>query len=426
MSTLLQVLPDRESRERKQERARYVNVRTAESPPMGIPPPAFKRAKKLGGLSGRGLRAIRVGLLGLEGIDDNLAVSGRRSRRSWGGANVTAMTHVGIAILVAAQHGAAGQAACTGAERLGVRNAHALEYDSAIGQVVLFAGADQAAVKRDLWTWDGAAWTCLDASDAGPPARTFPATAYDDSRSRLIVFGGNRVLFGRPGDTNTLLADTWEWDGGRWHRITGPSPPARAEAAMAYDPERRRVVLFGGYRLASDGSIERLGDTWEWDGQSWSEQDETGPAARSGASMVFAPSAGGVVVFGGNGPRGDTWVWDGESWHRVVEKDPPGRYNSVMAFDPVRGALVRFGGWDGQMRAGGTWMLEGVEWSRLSVAGPLARNHAAAAYDERRSRWVLMGGHDGEFVFCDTWEWNGSAWHSVRPCKPIRRVSNGH
>ncbi len=310
---------------------------------------------------------------------------------------------------------------------MGVRNAHALEYDSARREVVLFGGADEAGVKGDLWAWDGASWTCLHANDSGPPARTFPATAYDDSRGRLVLFGGNRILFGRPEDTNTLLADTWEWDGRRWHRMETPAPPAaRAEAAMAYDPVRRRTVLFGGYQRHADGSLERLSDTWEWDGQRWHELGASGPGARSGAAMSFDPTQNRVVLFGGNGPRGDTWAWDGESWQRVVDPEAPGRYNSVMVFDPGRGALVRFGGWDGEKRADGTWALEGGKWFRLAVSGPSARNHAAAAYDAMRGRWVLMGGHNGELVFGDIWEWDDQTWHNVRPTKGIRRVWNGH
>jgi hypothetical protein len=34
--------------------------------------------------------------------------------------------------------------------------------------------------------------------------------------------------------------------------------------ALAYDPQRRKIVLYGGFTQAED-----YADTWEWDGRGW-------------------------------------------------------------------------------------------------------------------------------------------------------------
>jgi hypothetical protein len=46
---------------------------------------------------------------------------------------------------------------------------------------------------------------------------------------------------------------------------------------MCYDSKRGRVVMFGGDSIAN-GS---LGDTWEWDGEYWTQMDDIGPAPRA-------------------------------------------------------------------------------------------------------------------------------------------------
>ena len=79
-------------------------------------------------------------------------------------------------------------------DSLTVRNAHVLVYNPDKQIVMLFGGADESHVLGDLWAWDGDKWFCL--SNEGPSPRTFPALSYDTERKQLILFGGNRVLFG--------------------------------------------------------------------------------------------------------------------------------------------------------------------------------------------------------------------------------------
>jgi hypothetical protein len=313
------------------------------------------------------------------------------------------------------------------AAAIGVRNAHAMAYDARRGRVVLFGGADAAAVRGDTWEWNGSAWTLAAAS--GPPPRTFPAMACDARRGRILMFGGNRVLFGSdPPADGTFLGDTWEWDGGAWSRIDAPGPSPRAEAAMAYDAARGRVVLFGGYDRV-EGKIRRLGDTWEWDGSRWRLLTVAGPSARSGAAEVFDGVLGAVVLVGGrteSGTSAETWAFDGARWTDRLPASPEGIFNAAMAWDQARTRIVRFGGYRGKQRVGETWELDGAAWMKVSETGPAPRNHAAMAYDARRRRTVLFGGHDGERVFGDTWEWDGAGWRLRQSAAPRAHEDNGH
>jgi hypothetical protein len=307
-----------------------------------------------------------------------------------------------------------------------LRNAHALVYDGARRRLILFGGADDARVLGTTWERTARGWRPSRAG--GPSPRTFPAAAYDDARRAVVLFGGKSVLFGVGDDANTFLGDTWELRGGRWRAVRAPGPAPRAEAAMAYDSRRRRVVLFGGYDRRG-GASRRFGDTWEWDGARWERIDVEGavPAPRNNAAMAYDAARGRVVLFGGSTgrPSGETWEWDGRRWERVASADEA-RYNCAMAYDARRGRIVRFGGWDGAKRRGDTWEWDGAAWRLVSETGPEPRNHAAMAFDAARGRVVLVGGHEGSLVFGDAWEWDGGSWSHATVCAPRARVDNGH
>lgn len=312
---------------------------------------------------------------------------------------------------------------CVASDALGVRNGHAMVYDRDSEVVMLFGGADERQVLSDLQVWNGQKWRCL--SDQGPPGRTFPGLSYDNARQQLVLFGGNRVLFGGDADADTFLDDMWIWDGERWSEFAGEKPPARAEPAMVFDSSRKRIVLFGGHRTIV-GQRLRLGDTWEWDGRRWEQASTAGPSPRNGAAMAFDSNRNRVVLFGGSGATGDTWEWDGNRWRRIASAETAGRFNSVMAYDETKGVVVRFGGWTGKTRVDDTWTYDGAEWKKVLEEGPPARNHSGMVYDSNREVIVLFGGHDGEFVFGDTWELDRGSWKLKAERAAQLRIDNGH
>jgi len=58
------------------------------------------------------------------------------------------------------------------------------------------------------WEWDGRHWTAR--QDMGPGNRVFHAMAFDESRSRIVLFGGSAAPIGGDNAATGLRGDTWE------------------------------------------------------------------------------------------------------------------------------------------------------------------------------------------------------------------------
>jgi hypothetical protein len=76
------------------------------------------------------------------------------------------------------------------------------------------------------------------------------------------------------------LDETWEWDGNEWTERGVAGPPARANAALT--ALGAKLVLFGGGQSAQP---LYLADTWDWDAARWTRVDGSGPAARTSAAL---------------------------------------------------------------------------------------------------------------------------------------------
>jgi hypothetical protein len=130
--------------------------------------------------------------------------------------------------------------------------------------------------------------------------------AYDPFRQVTVLFGGWDNNF-------NPLGDTWEWNGQTWTRLTSAGPTPRFGATMVFDDERREMLFFGG----KDASSHR-NDLWRFASGTWSlVPTPTAPSPRAEALVAFDYIRGNTVLFGGDGPddtRGDTWIWNGNTW----------------------------------------------------------------------------------------------------------------
>jgi hypothetical protein len=78
-------------------------------------------------------------------------------------------------------------------------------------------------------------------------------------------------------------------------KVSSTTPPARQPPAMAYSPQHRQMILFGG-----SGASGLLADTWTWDGRSWTQQfPAASPAAGSGSGMAYDAGGQQILLFGG-------------------------------------------------------------------------------------------------------------------------------
>jgi len=294
------------------------------------------------------------------------------------------------------------------------RVGHAMAYDRATASVVLFGGFD-GSIQGDTWVWDGHVWKEI--SQRIPTARQGSAMVFDAARGRAVLFGGSA--------NSGFRNDTWEWDGAAWsERSPATRPPVRFGHAMAYDSGRGRTVLFGGY------SGLFLDDTWEWDGNAWIEMTPSlRPPKRDFHAMAYDSARGRVVLFGGCDTatwdslpcRNDTWEWDGNTWtQRSPLTNPPAAFGYAMTFDSARQRIVLVGGYDASGTRATTWEWDGNDWTeRVSAISPPAREFQAMTYDGARARTVLFGGYDLLGFRADTWEWDGNAWSAMlSPARP--------
>jgi len=122
------------------------------------------------------------------------------------------------------------------------------------GHLLIYAGQTTGAPAiGDLWAYDRAAATWSQAPSPAPPARQLYALA--QLRGTAFVFGGGAA-------DGTSLGDLWLLDmadlGWSEAAPAGATPAARFAAALIADESRNRLLLFGGKR----GSAE-LNDLWE-------------------------------------------------------------------------------------------------------------------------------------------------------------------
>jgi hypothetical protein len=239
-----------------------------------------------------------------------------------------------------------------------------------------------------------------------------------------MAFDSNRgrtVLFGGH--------ETWEWDGQDWTQIQDVGPPNRGWTVMAFDSARGRTVLFGGA-----GKNEYLRDTWEWDGQDWTQVQDVGPSARSGQALSFDSDAKVTLLFGGVAPTGldvtfagatatmgDTWAWDGTAWTQLDDTGPPARDCHAMAYAADRKRTVLFGGEDTNLvTLSDTWEWDTKHWTHVQDVGP-ARVASAMAFSGAGT--FLFGGGQNELAtaFGDTWEWDGQHWVERQDMGPPAR-----
>jgi len=259
----------------------------------------------------------------------------------------------------------------------------------------------------------------------GPSARRYPAMAYDRARGTLVLYGGESLdpAFGvRP------LTDTWEWNGSRWESFDAGGPGWRTNAVMAYDEERRQLVLFGG---AASG---RSDETWTWDGAQWRQLADAGPGLRVLHSMSFDPMRRQVLLFGGapDSPSAETWGWDGTRWSKLDIQAGTSLLLQAQMFTQRRtGEVLLYTGLAVLTDAGflltttptvdNLLRLEGTAWTRVpnTVPGPSTIGVPGAWSD------------DGFIVLLDvlnhlpqTWVWDG-AWHGLELVGPPQRIEAG-
>jgi len=258
--------------------------------------------------------------------------------------------------------------------------------------------------QNDTWAWDGSSWRLLSNCQQSLVSH---GMAYDKKTGQDVILGGwtgsQRIK-----STYVLIHDNWiQADAGNVFEVGGFQ-----NHAMEYDEKRKTVILFGGLTIKIPGGQIALGDTWEWNGSSWSQLHVEGPDPRWGHKMVYDQNMGTIVLFGGtNGTTyfDDTWIWEGHtgSWAKVSSRaNPSARCYHGMIYDTFSRKALLFGGLSAdKLPLNDLWEWNGKEWILLmEQAPPKPRYNHGFAYDIKRNKSILFGGTDGKGFFRDTWE----------------------
>lgn len=218
-----------------------------------------------------------------------------------------------------------------------------LEYDRRRATVIYMMDQYEVALNQFVWyEFAGEGWTRMTAAVDCPYGFRGFAHAFDPDRNVLVLFGGQAYHHDA---SEEYLAEQWEYDGLTWERVQPiRTPSARRDAVMAYDESRHRLVLFGG----RDASYTYRRDTWEYAAATWT-LIETGHAPAWAGPMVFDRDLGSIVLGESADDAYDSplrfWQYDGQDW-RELEADSavPQRVSPSMVYNPATRAILLFGG----------------------------------------------------------------------------------
>jgi len=287
-----------------------------------------------------------------------------------------------------------------------------MAFDENSGVGILFGGrglTDPATglehATDETWMWVRNHWVQLFPTDR-PPARSAHAMIYDpvgkDGEPRIVVFGGRkeatvtRQKFG-------LLDDTWAWKDGNWIDLApANAPEARLYAGMAYDRDRSKAILYGGYNYTADGKeIQTLFDTWEFDGTDWTRVAENGPAIAK-PLLVFDAARHQTLMLGTN-EDGEVamyrWNTGTSKWDSVTPAElPPCVNESQLVYQVHNERPFLIGGLcSGSGSADEVYEWDGATWTEVTLfeysATPLREVDSAVAYDTATQQVIRFGGH---------------------------------
>ncbi|MCL4302969.1 MAG: PKD domain-containing protein [Anaerolineae bacterium] len=262
---------------------------------------------------------------------------------------------------------------------------HSVAYDSVRARAVLYGGnAGGWPYEQTTWEFDGTGWMAVPTT-AQPEARYGAGLVYDPLRQVTILFGGSD-------ETDTALNQTWEYTQTGWVQVFPvTSPLSRTYHSLTANAASGAVYLFGG----NQGETH-LNDLWVYQNGAWQEIQGGGnrPISRTLAAMTYDPDNNRLLLFGGRSASGtllaDLWSFDLEieTWQELAagaEGGPPARMAHTLTYDAAAGSAVLVGGvgGEGDSLLNDTWRYrDPAGWTEAAaiVSSPESDYHQAV-YD---------------------------------------------
>jgi hypothetical protein len=240
----------------------------------------------------------------------------------------------------------------------------------------------------------------------------YAAVGGDTDRNEVVVFGGYDSSW-------NLSSATWVWtkEKGWEEKFPENSPPARQNALMCYDSDRKEIILYGGW--SQNG---QLTDTWAWNGDDWQQKTQENPPFIDywNSAMVYDATRKRAVIISPNywSGSGNMYFWDGENWTQESISMPSSNiYNFSASYDAKNENIVIL------TQNGETLLFDGTSWVKSETETQPFNNsnwdsRNKLAYDPIEQKVFFFGGTGGgdyNYYVNETWVWDGANWEELTP-----------
>jgi N-acetylneuraminic acid mutarotase len=225
-----------------------------------------------------------------------------------------------------------------------------MAYDSESDRVILFGGCLGQTVWNETWAYDYESNTWTKMSD-GPEGLMGPRMVYDEESDKMILFGGVDY------DTFSFYDDTWVYDynSDTWTEMQPEeNPPGLNYQAMAYDAESDRVLISAMHPVNGIPSDEYILWAYDYNSNTWGDLSlgNTEPLSRVYAAMAYDAESDRSIMFGGldfmsGYVYDDTWAYDynSDSWQEMDPIVNPGNLSKhFMVYVSSEDKVYLFGG----------------------------------------------------------------------------------
>lgn len=301
------------------------------------------------------------------------------------------------------------------------RHLEEITYDKNKNKLLLFGGVELNGNSwmepSILYERDGNSWKKINAQ--GPVGRRGHGWIYDEGRRETILIGG--ACRGKTVE-DSLLFDVWHWSGAKWRQVNTNCPVKEPEAV--YDPINKGILVYGDAndKTSLENESKAAFELWEYKKEGWKKLSGNGPDIGGSRMMAYDSERKRLVVpvFDEKGVA--IWEWDGQEWSKnLFEKDCPHyRTRFAFAYDPVKKILVLFGGLsEDRKQLGDFWSWDGKQWKQIeSVNTPSARN--SAHFAAGNGVLFLYGGsvpkatQPGSLELSnELWRWKNDLWEKI-------------
>jgi PKD repeat protein len=268
----------------------------------------------------------------------------------------------------------------------GGREGAGMDFDPALGGIVLFGGGNSTHTYNDTWLYDGS-WNNISGSVGAPPsARAFGSLAWDPAEDGILVVDGCTSAACLGG-----ISDTWLLGNGGWANL-GVSPGGSGNAlgytSMAFDAYDGYMLFYGGY----DGNTS-VNYTYTFSAGVWTNisMHDSGcafgcnlpPPGRAIAALTWDSELDAVVMLGGLNfstftVYNDSWVFYVGGWYPLISPgftEPPATFyptfgqavapNNTGVTPNFVGGLCFVGNCSGD-----EWVFENADWMRNVTVSP--------------------------------------------------------